>query len=420
MLEEYLAKDINILNKVFAIIFDGVVLLSVIRNKKEKVTNCYVLDMNLEFEGIIGLKKEVVLGKDLLQLFPAFFEVVVRVVSMLSSKEQKVIKEKNEKLPNKDISVSAIHIDNSTYMFSIKDITEQKAKEKELGIYKLIFDNAQDSILHLNEEGFILSANKKAIKKYGYTLEEIKKINIKEIRDLEMDEYFEEQMKISDTSGLVFEGMHIKKDGTSFPVEVSSRSIVVGNEKRRIHIIRDITERKTAEEKILFLANNDNLTGVPNRMNIMKQLDIHIESARRSNYKFAFVLFDLDKFKNINDTYGHLAGDTVLITIAQRVKNIIRQVDFIGRFGGDEFVIILPFIKSKGDVEHIVKKIIEEFQKPIKISNDKIVVTFSMGITICSENNSNKKMLISQADDAMYFAKKYNFCSYEFFDNVKL
>jgi PleD family two-component response regulator len=116
-----------------------------------------------------------------------------------------------------------------------------------------------------------------------------------------MRQQFNNQMAMSASQGIVFEGIHLRKDGTSFPVEVSSRSIDVNGELLRIHIVRDITERKEAEEKIKYLANNDALTGIPNRGFLMNELKNILELSAREGQQFAVMLFDVDKFKSIND-----------------------------------------------------------------------------------------------------------------------
>src|SRR5690606_26449042 len=127
-------------------------------------------------------------------------------------------------------------------------------------------------------------------------------------------------------------------------------------DKFRIHIIRDITDRKKIESKILRLATYDPLTNIPNRANIIAQLDTSIKKARLTGNNIALMLLDMDKFKNINDTFGHLIGDKVLQYIAITIKNLLRSTDTIGRFGGDEFIIIQQNINSKNDVIALINR----------------------------------------------------------------
>ncbi|WP_165755748.1 GGDEF domain-containing protein [Ruminiclostridium hungatei] len=133
-------------------------------------------------------------------------------------------------------------------------------------------------------------------------------------------------MEVSASTGIISEGIHVAKDGTDFPFEVSSRSIDIKGELIRIHIIRHITEREQAE-KIRYLVNYDALTGISNRGFIMRQFERTIEPARRSKLMFSAMLFDVDKFKTINDIHGHNSGDGVLRKVAERLQAVVRKAD---------------------------------------------------------------------------------------------
>ena len=292
------------------------------------------------------------------------------------------------------------------------------SNENLLKLHKTLFDNAYDIILYLSEHGNILTANKMAIKKYGYTYDELISKNIQDLRHFTMDLNYIAQMALSEYEGLVFEGVHVRKDGTTFPVEVSSKTIEFNNDKFRIHIIRDTTDRKKLENRTLYLANYDTLTNIANRANIISQLDQAIEKYKFDDEDLAFMIFDIDKFKIINDTFGHPIGDKVLQYVASSVKGLLRIDDSIARFGGDEFVIILRNVKNNYDILPVINRIFGVFQKPAIIENNSIKINISIGICLLSEAK-NRDELIYQADNAMYEAKKKQGCSFEFFSNIK-
>src|SRR5690606_13710340 len=136
---------------------------------------------------------------------------------------------------------------------------------------------------------------------------------------------------------------------------------------------------KKNEKKILHLANYDTLTNIANRANIISQLDESILKARITGNNIAFMIFDLDKFKLVNDTFGHPIGDLVLKYVAQSIKNSLRDGDTIGRFGGDEFVIIQRNIKNEDDVVSLITRIFKIFESPTILENNSININISVG-----------------------------------------
>lgn len=165
-----------------------------------------------------------------------------------------------------------------------------------------------------------------------------------------------------------------------------------------------------------YMANYDSLTGIANRCSIMNQLDRIMEISSRSKEKFALFVFDLDGFKSINDKYGHLIGDIALKHVVQAVQKVLRNTDFIGRFGGDEFLIIRQFIRDERDVEALADRIFKELKTPLLIDDNKIQINLSIGISIFPDYASNMEVLINQADSAMYEAKKREGCAFSIFD----
>ncbi len=179
----------------------------------------------------------------------------------------------------------------------------------------------------------------------------------------------------------------------------------------------DNTERKQAEEKLVFDAVHDALTGLPNRILFLDRLSHCIESAsRRRNSRFAVLYLDLDRFKVVNDSLGHLLGDQLLVEIGTRIKSVIRKGDTLSRLGGDEFAILCEEIEDIGVVTNLATRINEELSKPIDLAGQQIVVGCSMGITESGFGYDRPEDMLRDADTAMYRAKARPGSSCEIFD----
>jgi len=176
---------------------------------------------------------------------------------------------------------------------------------------------------------------------------------------------------------------------------------------------------KRAEKQSEFhyqLANYDAMTGIASRFNILNQLSDAIDSHADAGEKFAVLLFDVDHFKAINDRYGHLVGDHVLKVIAERVKKALRNTDSIGRFGGDEFVILQQHLRHGEDVVPLVDRICAGLTTPIQVDGETLPVTISLGVSIYPDSGTNLETLVHNADSAMYESKKTAGCSCVFFE----
>lgn len=291
--------------------------------------------------------------------------------------------------------------------------------EETLRKHKILFENAHDIILYTTEDGQIIDGNKKAVMEYGYSYSELKTKNLRNLRLSDSSKKFTEYETV-DSEGSVFETINIRKDGTTFPVEISTNSITVNNEKVIIRIIRDITERKKIEEKVVYLAKYDPLTNVYNRGGLMSKFNIALEEAKKHKHIIAVILFDVDKFKHINDTYGHCQGDAILKVIANAVKKSIRNTDVFGRLGGDEFLIIQQFIKDRKDIMCLVDRILENIKsQSINLNHNEYYINISVGISIFPNDGDNIQELINCADNAMYYTKKNGGNSYSFYEYSK-
>ncbi|HXE37381.1 MAG TPA: EAL domain-containing protein [Azonexus sp.] len=170
-------------------------------------------------------------------------------------------------------------------------------------------------------------------------------------------------------------------------------------------VARDITERKRAEEMIAFQAFHDLLTGLPNRTLFLDRLELSITQATRRNQRLGVMFLDIDRFKLINDTYGHPEGDQLLKEFAQRVRQCLRSGDTLARQGGDEFTVLLPDISCAEDVVTIAKKMLVELKRPFTVAERDFIATVSIGIAVYPEDGKTPEDLIRNADIAMYQTK---------------
>ena len=179
----------------------------------------------------------------------------------------------------------------------------------------------------------------------------------------------------------------------------------------------DISDRKQAEEQLIYSALHDELTDLPNRTLLTSRLDLAIQKAQRSNtYHFAVLFLDLDQFKVINDSLGHLVGDELLLTVAQGLKHIIRPTDLAARLGGDEFVILIEDIPGIQAVTHMAERLLAEFDKATIIDDHNVFVTTSIGIVWGTNFYTEAADLLRDADIALYRAKAQGRRRYEIFD----
>jgi diguanylate cyclase (GGDEF)-like protein/PAS domain S-box-containing protein len=179
-----------------------------------------------------------------------------------------------------------------------------------------------------------------------------------------------------------------------------------GNIIGAIESVRDITAQKQAEEYIQQMAYHDSLTGLPNRKLFSDRLDIALAHAQRNQKSVAVSMLDLDHFKDVNDTLGHDVGDLLLKAVAGRLSAALRKGDTVARFGGDEFVLILPDLREIEDVTQVAQKIVDGFRKPFLIDSHQLIVTTSIGIAVYPDDGTDEGILLKNADIAMYQAKQ--------------
>lgn len=304
------------------------------------------------------------------------------------------------------------------------DLTELKETQnlltKQRAYFLQLFEASSQAIVALDHERRITSVNKGFEELFGYKEQEIK-------GDLNKDivvpaDLMEEMQSISSAvlSGNMIkkETFRLHKDGRRIPVSVLGFPIKVDDTLEGIfYIYEDISERKAFEQQLYQQAFFDGLTNIANRILFLERLERALErSKRRKDFCFAVLLIDLDRFKWVNDSLGHIAGDELLQTIAERFKKCVRTSDTVARLGGDEFAILLEEFDKNSQVIEIVNRLQQEAQRPIVIGNSEVNVSASIGVVLNTEQYSNTEEILRDADIAMYRAKELGKARFQLFN----
>lgn len=192
----------------------------------------------------------------------------------------------------------------------------------------------------------------------------------------------------------------------------------ISSSSKNALLLKDVNKLKKQSEIYYNLANYDALTGIANKQSIIKYLSEKLIENKNSKEQFIIILFDIDKFKSINDRYGHSVGDKALKFVVARVKHCLREEDFIGRFGGDEFIIMPKNIYSRISAEYLIDRIIESLEKPLITDKHVIPIDISIGVSVFPIDGETPDDLLDQADMAMYRAKKIDGTNYQFYSSI--
>lgn len=315
-----------------------------------------------------------------------------------------------------ELSISAVRIKGCWHALGmIRDISERRKAEQE---YKTIIHTAMDGFLVVDAHaGGFLDANEAYCKMLGYSREEVLRMRISDVEAIESPEQVRLHTEELRSSGCAqFETRHLRKDGQIIDVEISATYLNIRGGVL-IVFVRDITERKLNELKIRQLAYYDTLTNLPNRRMLLSRLPQVIAQAKRHQRAMAIMFLDLDRFKYINDTLGHDAGDDLLKVVATRLNACVRAEDMVCRQGGDEFVIVLAEVAHPQDAALIAEKIIGTLGQSISIKGHELQITTSIGIALFPVNGTdNAQELMKKADAAMYVAKEAGRNGYRFAD----
>ena len=309
-------------------------------------------------------------------------------------------------------------------LLSNKQIREQKT------VFETLYQKSADGIWLLRDNIFI-DCNEAIVKMFGGS-DKSQLINIspKDIAPQfqpDGESSYEKSLKMNkkalDNGVHKFEWHAKKIDGTLFWISVVITTIAMQDSVIQHCSIRDITKRKELEEEnkkqkklLMHQVEHDILTGLPNRNLLQDRLIQAIKKASRDEKVLAVMFVDIDKFKSINDTLGHDAGDMLLRTIALRMKETMRETDTVARLSGDEFIILIDSCKDASDIFVAIKKLVLAFGAPFIFGNESFKVTMSIGVSVYPHDGESASKLLKNADVAMYKAKMEGRNRYKFFD----
>ena len=290
-----------------------------------------------------------------------------------------------------------------------------------------VFESVKDAVIIIDELGKITLFNQTTVELLKRSKKKLMKSNVFDfIKMRDLTKYVDETRHDS-TSGLLNalasgkETIEITIDhpnaDTHFIAELSISSFEHDGQHQFVVVLRDITERILHQKMLEKMANYDELTGLPNRTLLKERLKMALLNAKRNDTQIAVIFFDLDRFKIINDTLGHVIGDYLLKEVAARLKSNLRDSDTIARLGGDEFVIVSENIKDQNGTVVFVEKLIAILRDVFTVSDHQLYITCSMGIATFPENGQSAVDLLKCADTAMYSAKDTSKSNYLFFSN---
>jgi diguanylate cyclase (GGDEF)-like protein/PAS domain S-box-containing protein len=395
--------------------------------------NGTIANMNRQFARIWQIPDESILAND----DSAIFEFLI---SRLKDREtyQRRLK---EILPDNDSETfDLLSLDDGRYLecksrpaklghqvigrvFSFADVSEHKARESQLKLAASVFSHAHEGILITDAVGDIVDVNATFCRITGYAREEVLGRNPRFLQSGRHNKDFYRTMWEELIARGYWEGeiWNRRKSGELY-IERLSITAVEGEIDASPHyvaVMSDITRMKEHERQLERMAHYDALTGMPNRALLADRMKQAIAQARRHHSSLALIYLDIDGFKEVNDVHGRDTGDQLLITIAYRLRGVLRENDTLARLGGDEFAAVITDLDGWGECELILSRLLETTAMPIEIHQQTFQLSTSIGITLFPQDDADPDTLLRHADQAMYQAKQNGRNRYYLFDHEK-
>ncbi|OON62888.1 hypothetical protein B0920_05510 [Massilia sp. KIM] len=298
------------------------------------------------------------------------------------------------------------------------DINEKRMAEaavrKSEQRFRSLFQQAGDSIMIVDQSLRIVAVNGRACELFGYSEQEFLALRVP---DIKLDSPRDAQALGAMRAGqpVLLRARKKRRDGSSFPAEVQISRIEDDGEELFLAIIRDLSDREESERRLRELATHDTLTGLPNRVLLGERMQDMLERCPPGE-SVAVMFLDLDRFKEVNDSFGHEMGDELLCEVATRLRDALRPEDVIARLGGDEFVVAAACAGGAGAAARIADKLLAVLAAPVAVGGHDVIVGASIGISLYPQDAGTRETLFQTADTAMYRAKSSGRNRYRFFE----
>lgn len=420
--ERALTESEELTRKVIQNAGDGIVII----NAKGEI--CSVNNTAIV---MFGYSKEEMEGRNVSILMPEPYclELVTHIHNYLESgcstaigslRETEGRRKNGECFPLELMITEVNHIGGTIFVGMLRDVSKRKETEQELRLAGQVMEVAQESIVITEDDLSICAVNPAFTEITGYLPEEVIGCSPKILASGLHDQVFYERMwyEINTTGNWQGEVWDKRKNGEVYPKWLSISEIRDSSDMvtHYVSVASDITDRKLSEKRLKQLAHYDNLTGLPNRMLLLDRMRQEIEQSKRNNLKLALLFLDLDRFKSVNDNYGHNVGDQLLVSVAERFRGCIRETDTLARHGGDEFAILVSDVKESDDVARIAEHLIASLQSSFDLDGKECFVGVSIGIALFPNDGGEPDELMQKADTAMYRAKASGGKNYSLYD----
>lgn len=387
----------------------------------------YITGWNRGAERLFGYAAEEILGKHILVIYadegeddPPFNVFLENGSHQITVRRRK----KSGEIFWASVSLSVAEDETSQprgLIGYVVDISGQMEAEEKLQLHARIFERNSEAVLVTNASGEIVSVNQAFAGITGYPEAEVLGISPALLFSYGIDVLASKDVReeIALTGQWCGELQFKRKSGDHFPGWASASSVLGSNGKLSHYflVFSDITDRKEAERQIYRLAYYDSLTGLPNRAHFYSLLEQVLTEAHRHKAHGAVLFLDLNRFKNLNDSFGHILADLVLQEVGQRLRKALRKEDIVCRLGGDEFAIALPDITRREHGGHVAQKLLAALAEPFLIEQHEVLISGSIGISVFPEDGRDTTTLLKNADVAMYRAKKQGGSTHVFYSH---